>query len=393
MRRHDALAPLLDHGIIDEVVRPLMSGKEAQVYLVIADGEERVAKVYKEAQNRTFKHRVTYTEGRGVRNTRDRRAMAKRSRHGKALDEEGWRSAEVDIIYRLQAAGVRVPEPYNYIDGVLVMELIQDGTGRPAPRLADVPFSRDRGCEIHKQLIGEIVKMLCAGIVHGDLSEFNVLLSENDPVIIDFPQAVEAARNQSARRLLIRDVDNLGRYLCRSRRGRPPRYGQEMWAAYERGDLTPDTQLTGLYQPRSTKKADTEGVLAEIEDAAKEAERRTGDKSPSSRRRQRRRGRGGQRPANASGTPSAGTDTGAQNPKGRQGPEVVIVRHRGRGGATPTEGHGAKGTQPPSDSKRRASPPPSRPETPSASTATTAPAPPATPRRRRRRPRRKPSPS
>lgn len=370
MRRPDALAPLIDHGIIDEVLRPLMSGKEAQVYLVVAEGEERVAKVYKEAQNRTFKHRAAYTEGRAVRNTRDRRAMAKRSRHGKELDEEGWRAAEVDIIYRLQAAGVRVPEPYNYVDGVLVMELVKDEAGRPAPRLSDLHIGPEQGRAIFKQLLGEVVKMLCAGIVHGDLSEFNVLLSPEGPVVIDFPQAVEAARNQSARRLLIRDIDNLGRYLCRPRRGRPPRYGQEMWATYERGELTPETTLTGLVV-ESNKATDTEGVLAEIEDVAREAERRS-EGSTSSRRR-RRRGGGGPRPVGAETT----------TPSGPKGPEVIVVK-RGQRNAIPA-------LPPPAP---KAPPPPARPAPPTPARhdrGNGAPAPAGPPRRRRRR--RRPGPN
>jgi RIO kinase 1 len=190
-----------------------MSGKEAEVFLVHAGGQLRVAKVYKAAQNRTFKNRASYTEGRKVRNSRDQRAIDKRSRHGRAQDEAAWRSTEVDVIYRLQEAGVRVPVPHHFIDGVLVMEMVADAHGEPAPRLAEVSLDRGQAIRVFERLLGEVVRMLCAGIVHGDLSEFNVLMSADGPVVIDFPQSVDAAGNQNARKLLLRDVENLKRFL------------------------------------------------------------------------------------------------------------------------------------------------------------------------------------
>ena len=222
MRTPVALLPLIEYGIVEEVLRPLMSGKEAQIFLVLAGGEERVAKIYKEAEQRTFKHRTAYTEGRGTRNSRDRRAMGKHSRHGKAKDEAAWRSAEVDAIYRLQTAGVRVPVPYNFVDGVLIMELVKGADGRPAPRLGDVDFDPATAQAVFDHLLREVVRMLCAGVVHGDLSDFNVLMSGDGPVIIDFPQAIDPASNQSARKLLIRDVDNLHNFLARFVPGRRP---------------------------------------------------------------------------------------------------------------------------------------------------------------------------
>ena len=215
MRIPESLVTLADYGIIEEVVRPLMSGKEAQIYLVIAGGEQRVAKIYKEAENRSFKHRAEYTEGRKVRNTRDQRAISKRSSHGRAQDEAAWRAAEVNIIYRLQEAGVRVPVPYHFIDGVLVMELITDAEGNPAPRLGDLALSSEAATVVYDQLIRTVVRMLCAGVVHGDLSDFNVLMAAEGPVIIDFPQAVDPAHNQNARKLLLRDVNNLHDFLAR----------------------------------------------------------------------------------------------------------------------------------------------------------------------------------
>lgn len=273
MRTPEALISLVEYGVIDEVVRPLMSGKEAQIYLVIAGGERRVAKIYKEAQQRSFKHRAEYTEGRKTRNSRDQRAMGKHTRHGRAQDEAAWRSAEVDAIYRLQAAGVRVPQPYNYIDGVLVMELVTDGDGHPAPRLGDLSFEPHEARHIFDHLLGEVVRMLCAGLVHGDLSDFNVLMAADGPVVIDFPQAVDAASNQSARKLLLRDVDNLYRFLDRyAPLGRPPLFAQEMWDLYQSNLLTPETKLLGRHAP-STRPANTREVLALIGAAERDAQR------------------------------------------------------------------------------------------------------------------------
>jgi RIO kinase 1 len=274
MRQHEGLTSLIDQGIIQEVVRPLMSGKEAQIYLVVSGEELRVAKVYKAAQNRTFRHRAEYTEGRAVRNTRTQRAMSSHSRYGRSQDEATWRSAEVDIIYLLRSAGVRVPEPYHFIDGVLVMELITDANGDPAPRLADVALDRVEASAVFATLLSEVVKMLCAGVVHGDLSDFNVLMSLDGPVLIDFPQAVDPAHNQNARKLLVRDVDNLNQFLVGVVPGqRRLPYGQELWDLYVRGELTPETRLTGRYQPPQ-RKADTSAVLREIEVAAREAQHR-----------------------------------------------------------------------------------------------------------------------
>jgi len=288
MRQPESLTPLVDMGIIQEVLRPLMSGKEAQVYLVTSGGEQRVAKVYKTAQNRTFRQRTEYTEGRGVRNTRTQRAKNRRSRYGRAQDEASWRAAEVDIIYRLRAAGVRVPEPHYFVDGVLVMELITDAHGDPAPRLADVALGRVEAGEVFSTLLASVVKMLHAGVVHGDLSEFNVLMGPDGPVVIDFPQSVDPAKNQSARKLLLRDVENLNQFLVRYVPGkRRLPYGPELWDLYARGELTPDTELTGVHR-RSKIKADTMAVLYEIEAAARDAEKRRDAAGPLARRKRRK---------------------------------------------------------------------------------------------------------
>jgi RIO kinase 1 len=212
----DALAPLFDVGLIERVVRPLMSGKEAQVYLVVSHGELRVAKVYKEAHVRSFKNRAEYTEGRKTRNSRDQRAIANRSKHGRAQDEAAWKSTEVDMIHRLHAGGVRVPIPHAYIDGVLIMECVVDPEGNPAPRLGDLSFAPDEAQRMYDRVMRETARMLAAGVVHGDLSDFNVLVSGDVPVVIDFPQSVDTASNTNARRLLLRDVENLHRFLARS---------------------------------------------------------------------------------------------------------------------------------------------------------------------------------
>jgi RIO kinase 1 len=270
MKTPESLVAAVDCGIIQEVLRPLMSGKEAQIYLVVVDGSECVAKVYKEASQRTFKHRAAYTEGRRTRNSRDQRAISRRSRHGRTQDESGWRATEVDMIYRLRDAGVRVPAPIHFVDGVFVMELVKDAEGNPAPRLGDLRFEASEAREIYQQLLREVSRMLCAGVIHGDLSDFNVLMGADGPVLIDFPQSLEAARNQNARKFLLRDVENLHRFVERHSPGQPTRaYGQEMWSLYEANRLEPESELRGDYRAPEHAAA-TEEVLALIEDADRE---------------------------------------------------------------------------------------------------------------------------
>ncbi len=267
MRVPESLVPLLEYGIVEDVVRPLMSGKEAQVYIVVSGGQYAVAKVYKEAQNRSFRQRAEYTEGRKVRNSRDQRAMDKRSKHGRAQDEAAWRSTEVDMIHRLHAAGVRVPTPRHFVEGVLIMDLILDEEGQPAPRLADLHFTPERAQIMFDLLLREVVRMLCAGVVHGDLSDFNVLVDSGGPVIIDFPQSVDTARNSSARKLLIRDVDNLHRFLQQYvPHARRLPYAEEMWELFQNNAITPDTRLTGRYRP-AERRVDTKLVMDLIQDA------------------------------------------------------------------------------------------------------------------------------
>lgn len=274
MKTPKRLQPLIDDGLIDEVIRPLMSGKEASVYVVRCGNEIRCAKVYKEAAQRSFKQAVQYQEGRKVRNTRRARAMEKGSKFGRAQQEEAWHNAEVDALYRLAAAGVRVPVPYGCFDGVLLMELVTDSDGQVAPRLNDVAMSAEQAEEDHSTVIHYIVRMLCEGLVHGDLSEFNVLVDDYGPVIIDLPQAVDAAANNHAQSMLTRDVNNMRDYYAQFAPALShTRYANEMWALYEAGKLTPETELTGIYADDETS-ADVDSVLEEIKAVlAEEAQR------------------------------------------------------------------------------------------------------------------------
>jgi RIO kinase 1 len=261
------LEPLVADGVIDSVVRQLMSGKEAMVFVVRCGGETRCAKVYKEADRRSFRQAVDYTENRKTKNTRQARAMAKGSRFGRASQERAWQSAEVDALYRLAAAGVRVPRPYNFHEGVLLMELVVDAEGNAAPRLNDVELEPEIALELHARLIREVVRMLAAGVVHGDLSEYNILLGADGPVIIDLPQAIDAAGNNHAPRMLVRDVDNLRNFFGKSAPALlATDYGKEIWALYETGTLTPDTPLTGRFE-RDERHADLDAVMREIDDA------------------------------------------------------------------------------------------------------------------------------
>ena len=288
MKAPPRLQALVDEGLIDSVVRQLMSGKEAMVFVVRCGDETRCAKIYKEATNRSFRQAVDYTENRKVKNSRSARAMAKGSRFGRQEQEAAWQSAEVDALYRLAAAGVRVPTPYNFFEGVLLMELVTDANGDAAPRLNDVAFTAEQARAHHATLIAEVVRMLCAGVVHGDLSEFNILLAHiagpggeegsegvDGPVIIDLPQAVDAAGNNHAQRMLLRDVGNLRDFFGQF----APEllntdYGPEIWSLYQSGLLSNDTVLTGRYL-RTQADVDLGSVMREIDDArAEDAARR-----------------------------------------------------------------------------------------------------------------------
>jgi RIO kinase 1 len=274
MKTPRSLEALVQDGLIDEVIRPLKSGKEAAVYVVRCDGVIRCAKVYKEANQRGFHKQALYREGRKVRNTRQARAMERGTRFGRKQQEEVWQNVEVDALYRLAAAGVRVPRPHHYVDGVLLMELVIDEHGDAAPRLNDLELSGKQALEYHDRLIGEVVKMLCGGLIHGDLSEFNILVDAEGPVIIDLPQAVDAAANNNAARMLERDVGNLAAYFGQfAPELLATSYGKEIWYIYESGNLTPDVKLTGHFKG-SNRQADVDSIMREIDDAREEAIRR-----------------------------------------------------------------------------------------------------------------------
>ena len=274
MKIPKSLQPLIDDGMVDTVVRRLKSGKEASVFIVTCGDELRCAKVYKEAENRGFHKLAQYQEGRKTRNSRDARAMGKRGRHGRRIQESEWKNAEVDALFRLANVGVRVPKPYLVHEGVLLMELVRDAQGDPAPRVNDVAITPEQARAWHSFMIKQIVRMLCAGLIHGDLSEFNVLLDVDGPVIIDLPQAVNAAGNNNAFAMLERDVDNM-----RSSFGRSApelletEYAREIWALYETGELTPNSVLSGRFA-RDTSAPDVAAVLTQIEDERREAEER-----------------------------------------------------------------------------------------------------------------------
>lgn len=268
------IQPLVDDGLVDEVISQLMSGKEATVFMVRCGDEIRCAKVYKEANKRSFKKAAQYQEGRKSRNSRRARAMEKGSKYGRNQQEEAWQNAEVDALYTVAEAGVRVPHPFGCFEGVLLMELITDEAGDVAPRLNDVVMSKEQAIEDHELVMEYIVRMLCAGIVHGDLSEFNVLVDEYGPVIIDLPQAVDASANNNAKAMLMRDVSNITHYYGQfAPELLASKYGQEMWALYESGELTFETKLTGLFK-ENTIAADVDNVIEEIKAAFMEEQDR-----------------------------------------------------------------------------------------------------------------------
>jgi len=274
MKTPPRLEPLVEDGLIEGVVRQLKSGKEATVYLVTRAGETLCAKVYKDVNQRSFRQAVTYREGRKVRSSRLARAMEKGSKFGKEEQQEHWQNAEVSALYRLAAAGVRVPKPYGCFDGVLLMELIADEEGNVADRLSDFDFTPEQAIEFHQRLIREVVRMLCAGLVHGDLSEFNILVDPDGPVIIDLPQAVDAAANNHAQAMLTRDVENLANFFGQfAPELLQTDFAAEIWDLYERGELTPETKLTGEFEYDETP-ADVDDLLRQIQDVIAEEDAR-----------------------------------------------------------------------------------------------------------------------
>jgi len=267
MKTPKQIQPLINDGLVDEVIHQMMSGKEATVYKVRCGTEIRCAKVYKEADKRSFKQAVLYQEGRKGRNSRRARAIEKGSKYGRDQQEDAWQNTEVDALYKLNNAGVRVPKAYGCFDGVLLMELITDEDGNVAPRLNDISMSTEQALEDHEVVIQYIVMMLCAGIIHGDLSQFNVLVDQYGPVIIDLPQAVDAAGNNSAQSMFMRDVNNMTAYYAQyAPELSTTQYGKEIWALYEKGELLPETKLTGKFA-ETTETIDIEPVLLEIQAA------------------------------------------------------------------------------------------------------------------------------
>jgi len=268
------LQPLVDDGLVDEVLSQLMSGKEATVYMVRCGEDIRCAKVYKEANKRSFKKAAQYQEGRKSRNSRRARAMEKGSKYGRKQQEDAWQNAEVEALYTLAAAGIRVPQPFGCFEGVLLMELITDGEGEVAPRLNDVIMPSEHAIEDHLIMMNYVKIMLCVGVIHGDLSEFNVLVDEYGPVIIDLPQAVDASANNNAKSMLVRDVNNITDYYAQfAPELSKSRYAQEMWALYEKAELTPETELTGLFK-ENNKSANVDTILEEIKAAFEEEQER-----------------------------------------------------------------------------------------------------------------------
>ena len=264
------IEPLVREGFVSEVIRQLMSGKEATVYVVRCGTEICCAKVYKEANKRSFRQSVNYTEGRKTKNSRRARAIEKGTSYGRKAQEEAWQNAEVDALYQLAAAGVRVPKPYNFYEGVLLMELITDNEGNAAPRLNDLILTAELSREYHHALIAEVIRMLCTGMVHGDLSEYNVLVDSKGVVIIDFPQVINAAANNQARDMLLRDVNNLAIYFGRfAPELLSTNYGMEMWSLYQSNKLHPDSVLTGHFECIE-KPVNLNGVMREINDTLKE---------------------------------------------------------------------------------------------------------------------------
>ena len=274
MKTPTALQPLIDDGVIDEVIRALKSGKEATVYLVRSGTQTRCAKVYRDMRQRSFQRRAQYQEGRKMRGSRQTRAMKKNTRFGRSEHESAWKNAEVDALYRLHAAGVRVPKPYGFFNDVLIMELVTDAGGQPAPRLGEIDLSPEQAREYHEFLMRQIVRMLNIGLIHGDLSEFNVLVGPDGPVIIDLPQVVNAAGNNGALAMLERDVNNIRGTLARfAPELLATEFAREIWSIYEQGELTADRKLTGQFA-RDETLADSESVLLVVNDAREEAVRR-----------------------------------------------------------------------------------------------------------------------
>ncbi|MBZ0234860.1 MAG: hypothetical protein K8M05_21210 [Deltaproteobacteria bacterium] len=237
----DQLDVLIADGVIDEVLGRLKSGKEADISLVRRGTDVIAAKVYKDRATRSFKNNSDYREGRKVRNSRTQRAIDRGGRFGRDAAEQAWKSAEADALYKLVGSGVRVPEPVMFYEGVLLMDLVRDAEGRPAPRLIDVAIQREAAMGVYADLVAQMIAMLCHDLIHGDLSPYNILASAHGPTIIDFPQVVSAAHSSRAEYFFLRDFDNVVRFLA----GFDPSLavhaadGRAIWRAYVSRELTP----------------------------------------------------------------------------------------------------------------------------------------------------------
>jgi RIO kinase 1 len=236
----DPLDILLADGVIDEVLGRLKSGKEANISLVRRGDDVLAAKVYKDRSTRSFKNNADYKEGRKVRNSRTQRAMDSGGRFGRDAAEQAWKSAEADALYRLVGSGVRGPVPVMFYEGVLLMELVKDREGRPAPRMIDVAIEPAAAVGVYADLVAQMIAMLCCDLIHGDLSPYNILAAADGPTIIDFPQVVSAVHSSRAEFFFLRDFDNVVRFVS----GFDPSLavhrhdGRAIWRAYVGRELT-----------------------------------------------------------------------------------------------------------------------------------------------------------
>jgi len=254
----DKLDVLIADGVIDEVLGRLKSGKEANISLVRRGEAVIAAKVYKDRSTRSFKNNSDYKEGRKVRNTRTQRAIDRGGQFGRDAAEQAWKSAEADALYKLAGTGVRVPEPVMFYEGVLLMDLVCDAEGRPAPRLIDVAIERDAAIGIFADLVAQMISMLCCDLIHGDLSPYNILAAAEGPTIIDFPQVISAVHSSRAEYFFLRDFDNIVRFLA----GFDPSLavhtadGRAIWRAYVSRELTPQFVPPPPPPPRATRGPD-----------------------------------------------------------------------------------------------------------------------------------------
>ncbi|HEY6912440.1 MAG TPA: RIO1 family regulatory kinase/ATPase [Myxococcales bacterium] len=322
-----SLEQLVEDGVIDEALGRLKSGKEADVWLVRHGDQLLCAKVYKDRSFRSFRNNAGYKEGRAVRNTRTQRAMDRGSRFGQAAAEEAWRSAESDALHKLHAQGVRVPEPVLFYQGILVMRLVLDAQGNPAPRLVDAQVTREQAGALYGDLLREAVKMLCADLIHGDLSPYNVLLGAEGPVIIDFPQVISAAHNGAAQAFFRRDIENLRAFFARLEPALHARAGDadEIWRAWTRRELTPD------FVPRGRTANDRRPPRHGGPRHAAQPEQRHGQQRPQrhgARQEERKQGHEQRpQPLRHGGRPQAHAPSAPATP-GATGPSVERVHRR-----------------------------------------------------------------